>query len=88
LCIDPGDKDIWLLIKDAAELEKCCERGAFEAVLKETDIGAIETSPERQLFLCQVSCFSGIAELLAKDRIKPGHYFHAMRYQYLSFQAL
>jgi hypothetical protein len=88
LCVDLSDKNIRLLIKDVTELEKGCERGAFEAALKETDIGAIEVGLERQLFLCQVSCFSGIAELFAKDRIEPGHCFHAMRYQYLQFQAL
>jgi hypothetical protein len=83
LGIDLSDKDIRLLIKDAAELEKGCERGAFEAALKETDIGAIEASSELQLFLCEVSCFSGTSELFAKDRIEPGQCFHAMRYQYL-----
>ena len=88
LCMNACDKNIWFLFKDLAELEKGSERGTFDAALKETDIGAIEASSEGEFFLCHVSCFSGTSELLAKDRIEPGQCFHAIRYQYLQFQAL
>jgi hypothetical protein len=72
LASNTSDKDIWLLIKNVAELEKGYERGTFEAALKEADIDAIEARSERQHFPCQVSCFAGTAELFAKNRTEPG----------------
>jgi hypothetical protein len=67
LRVDLGDKNIGLLIKGLAELKKGCERGAFEAALKETDIGAVEIGSEGEFFLGHVSSFSGASEVLAKD---------------------
>ena len=72
LCVDLGDKNIGWLIKDAAELKKGCERGVFEAALKETDIGTIEIGSEGKFFLGHVSCFSGTSEVLAKYYVEPG----------------
>ncbi len=78
-----SDKNIWFLVQDPTELEKCCERGAFDASLKKTDIGAVQTCSEREFFLCHACCFSDTSELLAKDFIEPRQCFHTIRYQYL-----